>query len=81
MTTTDQSGTPTASIPVGEERLLVDGELVDSTGGRRFETVNPATEEVLGHVADASGPDMDRAIGAAQHGGLPSAGAPRPPGG
>ncbi|WP_141577620.1 aldehyde dehydrogenase [Actinomadura sp. WMMA1423] len=45
--------------------LLLDGRLVPGTGGA-FETINPATEEVLGTAADASADDMDRAIAAAR---------------
>ncbi|MEU8340157.1 aldehyde dehydrogenase [Spirillospora sp. NPDC048832] len=45
--------------------LLLDGRLVPGTGGS-FETINPATEEVLGTAADATAADMDRAIGAAR---------------
>src|SRR5918994_1185501 len=48
------------------ERLLIDGKLVEATGGKTFENVNPATEEVLGLAADGSDPDMDAAIGAAR---------------
>jgi aldehyde dehydrogenase (NAD+) len=58
--TTTQLSTP------GEARLLIDGKLVDATGGATFDNVNPATEEVLGQVADASAPDMDSAIAAAR---------------
>lgn len=43
--------------------LLVDGELV--SGGRRFATVDPASEEVLGEATDAAPGDLDRAIAAA----------------
>ena len=50
----------------GEIRMLIDGELVEGTSGKRFENVNPATEEVLGEVADASSEDMRRAIAAAR---------------
>jgi len=50
----------------GESRLLIDGKLVNATGGRRYPNVNPATEEVIGEVADATREDMDRAIGAAR---------------
>lgn len=50
----------------GEERMLIDGELVASCNGSVFETVNPATEEVLGVVADAGADELDRAIGAAR---------------
>ncbi len=35
-------------------------------GGQTFGNVNPATEELLGQVADASVDDMQRAIGAAR---------------
>ncbi|MFF4235076.1 aldehyde dehydrogenase [Actinomadura geliboluensis] len=45
--------------------LLLDGRLVPGTGGA-FETINPATEEVLGTAADAAPADMDRAIDAAR---------------
>ena len=48
-----------------ESRLLIDGELVAGSAGT-FQTVNPATEEVLGVAADASADDMGRAIEAAR---------------
>lgn len=43
----------------------MDGRLVPGAGGA-FETINPATEEVLGTAADATADDMDRAIAAAR---------------
>lgn len=46
--------------------LLVDGELRPAASGATFETVNPATEEVLGVAADGGAEDMDAAIGAAR---------------
>ncbi len=49
-----------------EERLFIDGELVDAEGGATYENVNPANEEVLGVAADASVGDIDRAIAAAR---------------
>ena len=48
-----------------ESRLLIDGKLVAGSGGT-FNTVNPATEEVLGVAADATVDDMSSAIGAAR---------------
>ena len=51
---------------VGERHLLIDGELRTARSGREFETVNPATGEVLGVAADADASDMDDAIGAAR---------------
>ena len=50
----------------GEKRMLIDGELVLADSGKTFENVDPATEEVLGEVADASAAEMDRAIAAAR---------------
>jgi aldehyde dehydrogenase (NAD+) len=49
-----------------EPRMLIDGTLVEASGGKTFTNVNPATEEELGQVADASPGDMDRAIVAAR---------------
>ncbi|MGH9209920.1 MAG: aldehyde dehydrogenase [Acidimicrobiales bacterium] len=50
----------------GEERMLVGGNLVTASSGATFETVDPATEDVLGVVADASPPDLEAAITAAR---------------
>ncbi|HEY3701794.1 MAG TPA: aldehyde dehydrogenase family protein [Acidimicrobiales bacterium] len=49
-----------------ETRMLIDGQLVAADSGRTFDNVNPATEEVLGQVADASKAEMQRAIVAAR---------------
>ena len=49
-----------------ESRLLIDGALTDAVSGATFANVNPATEAVIGQVADAGTEDMDRAIGAAR---------------
>jgi acyl-CoA reductase-like NAD-dependent aldehyde dehydrogenase len=45
-----------------EENLLIGGDLVSAEGNRTFETINPATGEVLGTAADASVADTKRAI-------------------
>ncbi|MFP5336741.1 MAG: aldehyde dehydrogenase family protein [Actinomycetes bacterium] len=55
--------TPDVEVPF--RGMLVGGELVEATGGRTLESVNPATEEVIGHVPDASAEDVDRAVRAA----------------
>ncbi len=49
-----------------ESRMLIDGTLVPSASGKTFENVNPATEVVIGEVADAGAADMQRAIDAAR---------------
>ncbi|HEX8804423.1 MAG TPA: aldehyde dehydrogenase family protein, partial [Acidimicrobiales bacterium] len=59
--------TPAATPAVHPEtRMLIDGELVDADSGATFPNVDPATEEVLGHVADASTAEVQRAIAAAR---------------
>ncbi|ANI39274.1 aldehyde dehydrogenase [Mycolicibacterium vaccae 95051] len=45
--------------------MLIDGKLVDGQAGT-FCNINPANEDVLGEVADASAADMRRAIDAAR---------------
>jgi len=52
----------TAKIEPG--RLLIDGQWMD--GSKHFDTINPATEEVLTQVAEASPEDIDRAVTAAR---------------
>jgi aldehyde dehydrogenase (NAD+) len=46
--------------------MLIDGELVLAGSGKTFDNINPATEDVLGQVADAGPPEMHRAIDAAR---------------
>jgi acyl-CoA reductase-like NAD-dependent aldehyde dehydrogenase len=48
-----------------ETKMMIDGRLVDGEAGT-FANINPATEEVIGQVADASHADMQRAIDAAR---------------
>jgi aldehyde dehydrogenase (NAD+) len=57
------SDTPTVHP---EHRMLIDGKLVEADSGATFQNVNPATEEVLGSVTDASKAEMQRAIAAAR---------------
>jgi aldehyde dehydrogenase (NAD+) len=45
--------------------LFINNEFVDSIDGKRFETINPATEKVITTVAEALGNDVDRAVDAA----------------
>ncbi len=49
-----------------ETRMLIDGKLVEASNGKTYDNLNPATEEVIGPVADASADDMERAIAAAR---------------
>jgi aldehyde dehydrogenase (NAD+) len=45
-------------------RLLIDGQWVE--GSKTFDTINPATGEVLTQVAEATASDVDRAVEAAR---------------
>src|SRR3984893_5736521 len=48
-----------------EPKMMIDGTLVDGQAGT-FTNINPATEEPIGEVADASKEDMHRALDAAR---------------
>ena len=49
-----------------ESRLFIDGELVEAISGKTYPNINPATEEVMGQVADGGSEDMELAIAAAR---------------
>lgn len=51
---------------LGECRMLINGILREAENGCIFENVDPATEELLGYVADASMNDMHEAIASAR---------------
>ena len=46
--------------------LFIGGEWVDASGGRTFDTINPATGAVLTSVAEAGASDVDAAVSAAR---------------
>jgi aldehyde dehydrogenase (NAD+) len=46
--------------------LIINGEAVPAADGATFETVNPATEQVITTVAEAGAEDVDRAVRAAR---------------
>src|SRR3954468_19314978 len=52
-------------VKVKPGRLLIGGNWVD--GSKHFDTVNPATGEVLTQIAEASAADVDRAVQSARH--------------
>lgn len=64
--------TATIPVPVKSDikikytKLLIDGEWVDAVGGRTFEAINPATGDVIAHVAEGDEPDVDKAVKAAR---------------
>jgi len=51
-----------ASALQAETGMFIDGELCDALSGERFETVNPATSEVIASVPSGAAGDVDRAV-------------------
>ena len=47
-------------------KMLIDGKWVAAASGKTFDTLNPATGEVLAHVAEGDQEDIDRAVKAAR---------------
>jgi aldehyde dehydrogenase (NAD+) len=43
-------------------RMLIDGEWVEAASGRTFETLDPATEDVLAEIAHGDAEDVERAV-------------------
>ena len=50
----------------GPKKLFIGGRWVESANGSTFDTIDPATGEVLAKVAEASADDVDRAVAAAR---------------
>ena len=60
--------TTVAEIPIHQtvqtfvstpRKMLVGGQWVEAASGKTFPTYNPATGEVLAHVAEGTQPDVD----------------------
>lgn len=49
-------------------QLFIDGAWTDAASGKTIDVINPATEEVIGTVAHAEKPDLDRALAATAKG-------------
>ncbi|MEL7083799.1 MAG: aldehyde dehydrogenase family protein [Cyanobacteria bacterium J06597_1] len=54
------------SLDLAPSQLLIGNEWVDSLSGKTFETINPATGEAIGSIAEAGAADVDRAVVAAR---------------
>ena len=53
-------------VEVRTYQMHINGEWVESTGGKTFPVYDPSTEEVLARVPDANAADVDRAVAAAR---------------
>jgi aldehyde dehydrogenase (NAD+) len=65
-TTARKSTARKGSVEVRQSKLLIDGKWVDATSGKTFETINPATGDVIANVAEADKADVDKAVIAAR---------------
>ncbi len=68
MATTQQQlhGSVVKFLSGAPKKMLINGEWVASASGKTFETVNPATGEVIVKVYEADKEDIDRAVKAAR---------------
>jgi aldehyde dehydrogenase (NAD+) len=57
---------PETHAAIRQTKLLINNRWVDSVSGKTFETINPATGEVLTKVAEADAADVDLAVKAAR---------------
>ena len=55
-----------SSFVARKQKLLINGKWVDAASGKTFASYNPATGEVLAHVAEGDREDIDRAVKAAR---------------
>ena len=56
-----------SAVPaIGQTRLFINNEWVDPLDGTCFNTLNPATGEVIASVAQGGAADIDRAVQAAR---------------
>ena len=58
---------PEKQVKIGPTKLLINNEWLESVSGKRFETINPATGEIICDVAEADAPDVDKAVEAAKN--------------
>lgn len=66
MTVQSEMNAKVGSFLENPKQLFIDGEFVPSMSGKTFETINPATEEVLAVVSEAQAEDVDHAVQSAR---------------
>jgi aldehyde dehydrogenase (NAD+) len=58
--------TKKAAARIHQTQCFIGGQWTAAQSGKTFETINPATEEVIASVADGDAPDVDLAVKAAR---------------
>jgi aldehyde dehydrogenase (NAD+) len=56
----------TTAPNIGPTRLFINNDWVEPAEGKYFDTLNPATGQAIAKVAEATAPDVDRAVKAAR---------------
>lgn len=56
----------TAFLADGPKKLLINGQWAEAASGKTFETINPATSQVLARVAEGDQEDVNLAVAAAR---------------
>jgi aldehyde dehydrogenase (NAD+) len=64
--TASRAPSPIARPRVPDQKMLIDGQWVDSVSGKTFETLDPSTGAVICRVAEGDAADVDRAVKAAR---------------
>jgi aldehyde dehydrogenase (NAD+) len=57
---------PELKAKIGPTKLLINNKWVESISGKRFETIDPATGDIICDVAEAAAEDVDKAVEAAR---------------
>src|SRR5690349_19374260 len=52
---------------IRQTKLLINNKWVEPTGGKYFETLNPATGKTIAEVAEGTATDVDKAVKAARN--------------
>lgn len=65
-TLTDWQSAAMRELSRVETRLFIGGEFVDARDGGRFESINPATGEIIASLSEANEKDVDAAVAAAR---------------
>lgn len=53
-------------VSIGPTKLLINGQFVDSVNRNTFNTIDPATEEVIAQISEGTQEDVNLAVNAAQ---------------
>jgi aldehyde dehydrogenase (NAD+) len=65
-TATEAPKTKTPSVRIHQTQCFIGGQWIPAQSGKTFDTLNPATEEVIASVAEGDAADVDLAVKAAR---------------